>query len=237
MPDDTRGDGGMHVLILAASPRVDGNSRALATALMQGAQAAGHTAGLVDLNEVMTGGFLRDCRRCRRPDGMCSIEDGYYRLLRHEIAAADALVYATPLYWYGIAAVLKNFFDRMVCFVSGSFPQSEEMVAALTGKRVALLLASEERYPGASIGVLAQIQELSRYLRHEFVGVVNGVGNKRGEVACDPSDPLTAAAELGRRLFDLRYSDFRIDTERPNAVWTQAATGDDGAATGVYEDV
>jgi multimeric flavodoxin WrbA len=222
----------MNVLILAASPRADGNSRALAAALREGAEAAGHSVGLVDLNEVMTGGFLRDCRRCRRPDGMCSIQDGYHALIRDDVAAADALVYATPLYWYGIAAVLKNFFDRMVCFVSGSFPQSEEMAAGLTRKRSALLLSSEERYPGASLGVVAQLQELSRYLHHEFVGVVNGIGNKRGEVARDPSGPLGAAHELGRRLFELTCTDYRIDTERSNAVWSRP-----DATIGVYEDV
>lgn len=89
---------------------------------------------------------------------MCAIEDGYHALLRDDVAAADALVYATPLYWYGIAAVLK--------------------------------------------------------------------------VARDPSDPLGAARDLGRRIFELRYSDFRVDTERPNAVW-----GADAGVAGVYEDV
>ena len=227
----------MNVLVLAASPRADGNSRMLADALMEGARSAGHQAALVDLNQAMQGGFLRDCRKCRRPDGMCSIEDGYYPLLRDRVAAADALVYATPLYWYGTAAVLKNFFDRMVCFVSGSFPDAEEMVAGLTDKRTALLLASEERYPGASLGVIAQLQEMSRYLRHEFVGVVNGIGNKRGEVARDPLDPLGAARDLGERLFDVRHSDYRIDTERSNAVWAAAVASTEDATVGVYEDV
>jgi multimeric flavodoxin WrbA len=212
----------MQVLVLAASPRRDGNSRALAHALMEGAEEAGHRADLVDLNEVMTGGFLRDCRRCRLRDGRCSIEDGYEALLRDKVVHAEALVYATPLYWYGIAAVLKNFFDRMVCFVSGSYPDRERMVAGLTDKRTALLLSSEESYQGAAIGVVAQLQEMSRYLNHELVGVVNGVGNKRGEVAFDPARPLDTARELGRRLFDTHYSDYRIDTQRSNAVWASA---------------
>lgn len=218
------------VLVLAASPRVDGNSRALARALVEGAEEAGHTAAIADLNSALRGGFLRDCRRCRRPDGSCSIEDGYAALLRDQVAAADALVYATPLYWYGSAAVLKCFFDRMVCYVSASHPDHVAMVAGLTRKRSALLLASEERYPGAALGVVAQLQEMSRYLHHELVGVVHGVGNRRGEVARDPSDPLGAARDLGRRLFELRHSDYRIDTERPNAVW-------EAARSGVYEDV
>ena len=53
----------------------------------------------------------------------------------------------------------------------------------------------------------------------ELVGVVHGIGNSRGEVARDPAVPLDAARELGRRLFELRSTDYRIDTERPDAVW------------------
>lgn len=231
--------GTMRVLVLAASPRADGNSRAMAAALIEGARSAGHEAELVDLNGTMEGGFLRDCRRCRRADGSCSIEDGYETLLRDRVGPADALVYATPLYWYGIAAVLKNFFDRMVCFTSGSHPEAERLTAGLTDKRSALLLASEESYPGASLGVVAQLQEMSRYLRHEFVGTVNGFGNKRGEVASDPTDPLAAARRLGARLFDEYHSDYRIDSPRPNALWAPApAVGSAAeAGLGAYEDV
>lgn len=227
----------MNVLVLAASPRETGNSRLLASALMEGAREAGHEAQLVDLNEAMAGGFLRDCRACRRPDGSCSIEDGYLPLLRDQVAGADALVYATPLYWYGMAAVLKNFFDRMVCYVSGSYPGYEEMVAGLTNKRAALLISSEESYRTAAMGVVAQLQEMSRYLHHEFVGVVNGIGNKRGEVRFDPSGSLEDARTLGRTLFDAYHSDYRIDSERPNAVWPEARASAGETAAGVYEDV
>jgi hypothetical protein len=136
----------------------------MADALLEGAVEAGHQVELVDLNREMSGGFLRDCRRCRLPDGTCSIQDGYGELLTRKVASADGVVYATPLYWYGIAAVLKNFFDRMVCYLSASYPESEQVVAAMAGKRSALLLASEERYPALAIGVVAQLQEMSRYL-------------------------------------------------------------------------
>jgi multimeric flavodoxin WrbA len=227
----------MQVLVLAASPRRDGNSRALAEALMQGAREAGHGTELVDLGDAMQGGFLRDCRACRRPDGNCSIVDGYLDLLRDKVGNADGLVYATPLYWYGTSAVLKNFFDRMVCYLSASYPDLPQMVEALTGKRTALLLSSEESYRGAALGVLAQIQEMSRYLDHEFVGFVNGVGNKRGEVALDPARPLEAAHELGRRLFEIHYSDYRIDSERANTVWAAATASAEDGQVGVWEDV
>jgi sugar phosphate isomerase/epimerase len=52
-----------------------------------------------------------------------------------------------------------------------------------------------------------------------LVGVVHGIGNRRGDVHDDPWQPLAAARELGRRLFEVHYSDYRIDTPRSGSVW------------------
>jgi len=226
----------MRIAVLAASPRPDGNSRAMADALATGAAEAGHTAEIHDLNHAMEGGFLRDCRTCRLPDGTCAIDDGYADLLTGPVAQADALVYATPLYWYGVAAVLKNFFDRMVCYLAASHPDSAALADALSAKRSALLLSSEERYATAALGVVAQLQEMSRYLGHELVAVVQGIGNKRGEVTYDPADPLAASRRLGRELFELHHSDYRIDSVRPNTVWSQARESSDEAQLATYDD-
>jgi hypothetical protein len=131
---------------------------------------------------------------------------------------------------------MKNFFDRSVCYIAASYPRHEEVVAGLVGKRCALLMASEERFPAANLGVIAQLQEIARYFHQPFVGVVNGVGNRRGEVRLDPADPLGAARELGARMFDTHYSDYRLDSERPNAVWAHRASGAQ-VAVGPYGDV
>lgn len=224
----------MHCAVLCASPRKDGNSWALAEAFAEGARAGNGTAQLVDLNEA-TSGFLRDCRACRRPDGGCSIEDGYSEMLLEQLLPADAWVYATPLYYYGMAAVLKNFFDRLVCYMSASYPDSDAVSDAIRGKRSALLMSAEERNQAAGLAVINQVQEVSRYLHQPFVGVVVGIGNRRGEVRFDPTDPLAAARELGATIGTAHHSDYNMDTERPNAVWAQARAGEDGA--GIYEDV
>lgn len=224
------------VLVLCASPRPDGNSHLLATALADGAHEAGHTAGVVELGGVMRG-MLRDCRTCRRRDGTCAIDDGYAALLHDQVLPADALVYATPLYWYGMAATLKNFFDRLVCYISESYPRRAEVVEGLKGMRVALLLASEERYPGASLAILGQLHELARYLHQDFVAVINGVGNTRGEVRFDPADPIGAARRLGASLFDVPYSDYDIDAVRPNAVWPEGRRTAEDSSPSPYSDV
>lgn len=74
-------------------------------------------------------------------------------------------------------------------------------MAQMSHKRIGLVLASEETYLGASLGIVHQIQEYSCYTHSEFVGVVHGIGNSRSEVSHDPSDPMLAAEQLGRDIF------------------------------------
>jgi multimeric flavodoxin WrbA len=208
----------VNVLALSSSPRRDGNSRLLADALLEGVAESGHDGELVHVDDHVTA-FLRDCRICRGADGRCRIEDGFEALLREQVLAADAIVFATPLYWYGVSGQLKAFLDRIFCYIAASYPGSEEVVAGLSHKRLALLISSEETYVGASLGVLHEIQEYARYTHSALVGVVNGIGNKRGDVLADPDRPLARARLLGRRLFELKSTDYRIDTDRPGSVW------------------
>ncbi len=209
----------MNVLAISSSPRRDGNSRLLANAILDGAAEAGHEVALVDLADTMTG-LLRDCRECRGADGNCTIADGYQELFLKQVLKADAIVLATPLYWYGVSGALKSFIDRFFCFISATYPDYEEVREQLVGKRMAVAISSEESYLGSIVGITASMQELARYLHWELVGIASGIGNKRGEVRDDPSDPLGDAKRLGQRLFEHRVTDYRLDTVRPGAVWS-----------------
>ncbi len=213
--------GAKRVLVLSSSPRRDGNSRLLATAALDGAREAGHSAELVHLDDHL-GAFLRDCRVCRSAEGHCTIEDGFEALFREKFLPADGVVLATPVYWYGVSGQLKTFFDRMFCYIAASHPESERIADDMLGKEIALLLSSEESYPGASLGILHEIQEYARYTHSPFVGHVQGIGNKRGDVLRDPADPVGRARELGRRLFDVRSTDYRLDSPRAGSVWATA---------------
>lgn len=103
---------------------------------------------------------------------------------------------------------------------------ADRVNARIVGTRVGLLIACEEGCRGATLGLEAQFQELTRYLRQELAGVVVGIGNSRGEVALDPADPLRRARDLGRRLYQTRVTDYRLDTPRTNRVWATDADPD-----------
>lgn len=137
-----------------------------------------------------------------------------------QVVPADGLLIATPLHYYGMAARLQAFFDRVFCYTAGEAPEADQVLAALPGKRIGLLIASEETYPSAPLGLVHQIQEIARYNRQHLVGVVYGHGNSRGDVAKDPRRPLDQAAELGRTLFTAPTTDYRFDTPRRSSVWS-----------------
>lgn len=208
----------MNVLIVSASPRRNGNSFLLAESALEGAREAGHDAELVYLDDHIEH-FLRDCRVCRDANGRCTIDDRYADLLRDRVVPADGIVFATPIYWYGVAGQLKTYFDRMFCFIAASEPESDRFVAGVTHKRLGLLMSGEETYPGAMLALVHEIQEFARYTHSDFVGYVCGIGNKRGDVLRDPNDPIGQARALGRDLFDRVATDYRIDTERAGSTW------------------
>jgi multimeric flavodoxin WrbA len=207
-----------NALILSASPRRNGNSSRLAQAVATGLTEAGHKASLVQADDIL-GAFLRDCRQCRRPDGECSIQDGFRALFLNTFLPAHGFIAATPIYWYGMSAQLKAFFDRMFCYVAASYPASPAVVNQMTGKRIGLVLSSEETFPTVAAGIVHQIQEYSRYTRSTFVGVVHGYGNSRGDVTRDPGNPVERARQFGRDFFTCHATDYQIDTSRPARVW------------------
>lgn len=209
---------GNNLLILVGSPRRAGNSAALAEAVRAGAGEAGANVAVRFLDDHVTS-FLKDCRACRKPDGECGIDDGFRGLFFEDFLSADGVVFCSPVYWYGLSAQTKAFFDRTFCYYAASYPGSAAVIERMSGKRIGLALASEETYPGASLGIVHQIQEYSRYTHSEFVGVVRGIGNSRGEVSRDPGGPLAQAEQLGREMFSRKYSDYRLDTQRSGRVW------------------
>jgi len=210
------------LLILVGSPRRAGNSAALAAAIQRGAEETEARVTVRFLDDYLTS-FLRDCRTCRLPSGECSIADQFRTLFFDDFLPADGVVFCSPVYWYGLSAQTKAFFDRTFCYYAASYPESAQVIQQMSHKRIGLALASEETYPGASLGIVHQLQEYCRYTHSEFVGIVRGIGNSRGEVSRDPASPVPTAEALGREIFARRYTDYRLDTPRSGRVWPENA--------------
>jgi len=206
------------LLILIGSPRRAGNSAMLAAEVKRGAEESGTNVVMRFIDDYISS-FLKDCRTCRLANGECAIIDRFHSLFFDDFLAADGVVFCSPIYWYGLSAQTKAFFDRSFCYYAASYPDSANVIAGMSNKRIGLVLSSEETYPGASLGIIHQLQEYSRYTHSEFIGVVRGVGNSRSEVVNYPNEPTLAAQQLGRSIFNQKYSDYHLDTPRSGRVW------------------
>lgn len=100
------------VLILAGSPRKNGNSAMLCEEFARGAKEAGNDVELLFLRDMKIG-YCQACYYCKSHDGVCAIRDDMAGILER-INAADVIVMASPVYFYSIDAQMKALIDRSV---------------------------------------------------------------------------------------------------------------------------
>ena len=99
------------VLILSSSPRKKGNSSALCDRFAEGAIEAKHRVEKVVLAEK-TIHYCTGCYACQKT-GRCAQKDDMAQIL-DSMVAADAIVLATPVYFYTMCAQMKTAIDRTV---------------------------------------------------------------------------------------------------------------------------
>ena len=99
------------ILILAGSPRKNGNSAALCREFARGAEESGHHTELVFLRDKKIG-YCLACYHCKE-NGICAIKDDMADIL-DKMNVADVIVMASPVYFYSIDAQMKALIDRTV---------------------------------------------------------------------------------------------------------------------------
>ena len=181
------------VLEFVSSPRTDGNSTLLANAIADGARAVDAQVETVHLSALT----IRPCTACDSCQGaddqFCVIRDDM-RTLYPKIVAADALIYASPVYWFTVSAQLKLFMDR--CYALGG-PGGY----ALKGKRMAVALTYGDADPfrSGAVNALRTFQDAFAYVGAEFVGSVYTTGLVPGDVL-KKKKLLKEAFTLGKTL-------------------------------------
>ena len=100
-----------NILIISASGRKGGNSDLLCDQFAKGAREAGHTVEKIRLAEKKIG-YCTGCYACRKL-GKC-IQNDDANALVEKMLSADAIVLATPVYFYSMNAQLKALIDRTV---------------------------------------------------------------------------------------------------------------------------
>lgn len=94
-----------NVLVISTSLRSRSNSDALADSFLAGAEAAGNRAEKISLRGKALA-FCRGCLVCQQT-GKCVIRDDAAEIIE-KMCRADVLVFATPIYYYGVSGFGKT---------------------------------------------------------------------------------------------------------------------------------
>ncbi len=120
--------GKMKILVLTGSPRKGGNSATLADHFIRGAKEVGHSIERFDAAFKNVHPCIA-CNACGM-DGPCVFKDDF-EFVRKHIIDADCVVFATPMYYFGISAQLKAVIDRFYA-INGSIHVPKKAVLLMT---------------------------------------------------------------------------------------------------------
>ena len=105
----------MKVLIISGSRNPEGQTARAIGGLVRGVRDAGASAEVVFLPELT----IERCRQCDaagwglcKEEGRCIIEDDFAGLVNNT-RSADAVVFATPVYFSDVSESLRAFLDRL----------------------------------------------------------------------------------------------------------------------------
>ena len=123
-----KGDKKMKILVITGSPRKIGNSNTLAEHFIKGAEEAGHK--VVRFDSAFKN--VHPCVACNKcgMNGECVFKDDF-EFVRNNIVDADAVVFATPMYYFGISAQIKAVIDRFYA-INGQIHVPKKAVLIMT---------------------------------------------------------------------------------------------------------
>ena len=148
----------MRILVLNGSPRPKGCTRQMVDAFREGAEASGHHVDVIDVCRRDIRGCLA-CEHCHgKGNGSCVQKDDM-QALYPLLAEAEALVLASPIYYFTMSAQIQAPIQRIYS-------------VAKPGKlrKMALLLSSYS--PDVYAGAIGEYRGIVGYWGVEDTGVV-----------------------------------------------------------------
>ena len=154
----------MKITIITGSAHKNGTTAYLTEQFIKGAEEAGHSVEVIDVCHA----DIHPCIGCVKCvyEGPCVQKDDV-ETIRKKLLASDMVVFATPLYYYGMSAQLKTVVDRFCAYNS-----------SLNNRHLkSALLTVAWNADGWTFDALeAHYKTLVRYINFQDCGMILGYG-------------------------------------------------------------
>ncbi len=135
----------MKIVSLLGSPRKNSNSSIIAERFCTTAQRLGAEVQTFTLNDLNFRG-CQACMACKTKLDKCALEDDLTEVLE-AVRETDALVLASPVYFWDVSAQMKAFLDRTFSYLVPNFQDAPRPSRLEPGKKMVLILAQTNPDP------------------------------------------------------------------------------------------
>ncbi|WP_340673604.1 flavodoxin family protein [Brevibacillus agri] len=163
----------MNILVLHGSSRDGGNTEQLTNLALEGIE---HTSIRLREKNILP---IHDQRHAE--GGFTTVADDYDEVTE-AVLAHDFLIFATPIYWYGMSGHMKNYVDRW----SQSLRDKRYAFKESLGQKQAYVIATGGDQPRLKgLPLIQQFQYVFSFVEMPYAGYIIGEGNKPGDVLAD----------------------------------------------------
>jgi multimeric flavodoxin WrbA len=163
----------MKILALLGSSRKQGNTEYLVHRILEGVD---HTSVHISDFTIQP---ITDMRHTE--EGFSPINDDYEALL-HQFLEHDVIIFATPLYWYGMSGHMKNFIDRWSQYLRDERYNFKE---ELNKKKAYVVVTGGNTSTITGLPLIQQFKYIFDFVGMEYIDYMIARGVKPEEVSRD----------------------------------------------------
>jgi len=165
----------MKTVIINGSPRKEGNTSFFVNQLDESLkyQSASNEISIITANELNLKG-CQACEACFKNGGNCIVDSDTNKMVS-EIFTADCIIFATPVYFFGITAQLKLVLDKLYC----TFGSDQ----TLAGKKIGLISIGGDDTASQQYTIIEnQFKMAADYIKWELIFSESFSALKKGDL-------------------------------------------------------
>jgi len=193
---------GKKVTIINGSLRVDGNTDVLLKELLKGTKKDDINVKQFVLRDRIIEG-CKGCYYCYKHDN-CATKDDMQEI-HQELQNSDLLIFASPMYWWGVTGLMKTFVDRLYLY----YPKRN--AGLIAGKKLIILMPmnvnptehGEKTFKSEIEPLIMTSKYIFKRLGIKIVNMIFFEGLNAKSDATKNIEYLNKAFKLGERLVHL----------------------------------
>ena len=190
-----------NILVIQGGGRPRGNTARLVESFVEGASLAGHLVEVISLMKHEVKGCL-GCNACRY--GKPCVQKDDFNEMVPKIKAADCIVFASPMYFWTVSAILRALIERFYCIAQEDDNPPLGRYEKYPVKDCALLMTSADNFFWTFQQAVSYYQfTLVNYIGFHDRGMLlaGGCGDTNGKPQIEKTPYLEEAYRFGRDIY------------------------------------